>query len=156
MEAPNCLPHSSNLYFCWKVFCWPCPKNNKCLIMPSLRFFQIPPPSQKKKQQMPIYTSKRVCLLIFLWSWMTRFRQKVPDIIPLCFQVGSPPKWPCENCSYRFTESSSPQLMALYWLQHPGVGYGCKEHRFNQVVVSSWWFFTTHLKNMLVELDHFP
>ena len=26
-------------------------------------------------------------------------------------------------------------------------------HRFK---MTSWWFFATHLKNMLVELDHLP
>lgn len=143
-----------NLYLYWKVFVLAMTQKTQMPYNAFTSFFSNPPPLWEKTT-MPIYTSKRVCLLIFSWSWMTRFRQKVPDIIPLCFQVGPPPKWPCENCSYRFSESSSHQLMASYFQTSVG-GTHVWEHRFNQVFVSSWWFFTTHLKNILVELDHFP
>ena len=87
MDAPNCLPHFAIFIFIEKFLLAmpPTKKKNKCLYNAFTSFFQVPP-SQKKQQQMPIYTSKRACLLlIFLEVEWQDFAQKFQENHPPLF-----------------------------------------------------------------------
>ena len=112
----NCLPHFAIFIFIEKFLLAmpPTKKKNKCLYNAFTSFFQVPP-SQKKTTTKCLYTlrSALVLLLIFPWSWMTRFSpKKFPGkTIPLCFSG-----WPPPPQVTMWETVSSHQLMASYWL----------------------------------------
>lgn len=122
--------------------------------MPSLRFFQIPPPLRKNNNAY-IHFEARLFADFFL-KLNDKISPKSSRHHPPVFS-GWPPSqvtmWELFLSFQRIFQSTTDGFV----LTSTSVGgTHVWEHRFNQVFcVCSWFFFTTHLTNMLVELDHF-